>query len=103
MPTDPGTSWSFSGAHAGWTITAGMLSYGPADLATGSTSAHVVSTTTSATCGTVSNTADVTASNSVFTTPTAANSYTLSLHDALPISSITITKTADAASVNAGE
>src|SRR5436309_8314912 len=56
------------------------------------------SPTTSATCGTVSNTADVTASNDGVTTPTVANGHEASASEDVNCPSITITKTADAAS-----
>src|SRR5437899_2067847 len=59
--------------------------------ATGSTSAHVVSSTTSATCGTVSNTADVTASNDVVNTPTVANGHEASASEDVNCSASSIT------------
>src|SRR5438445_587222 len=42
LPTNAGLSWSIDagGSSSGWTITSGVLSYGPADLASGA-SIHV--------------------------------------------------------------
>ena len=51
-------SWAISPASTGWTITAGVLSFGPAPLAGGtSTSVHIIATTDATDCGLVPNTA----------------------------------------------
>src|SRR5205823_4587891 len=66
LPTNAGLSWSIDGANssAGFSIVSGHLTYGPADLAAGaSVHVHITSPTTSATCGTVNNSASVTTSN----------------------------------------
>jgi uncharacterized repeat protein (TIGR01451 family) len=56
-----GMSWSESPDVAGWSISAGVLSFGPASLAGGaSTSVHIVATTDAADCGIVPNTAFMT-------------------------------------------
>jgi uncharacterized repeat protein (TIGR01451 family) len=66
LPTDAGLSWTIDAANsdAGCSIAAGVLTCNWGDLASGaSKSVHITSTTTSATCGTVDNTASVTTSN----------------------------------------
>ena len=63
LPTDSGLGWSIDLANsdAGWNISAGVLAYGPATLASGaSVSVRIVSGTTAATCGTIDNSATVT-------------------------------------------
>src|SRR5947208_3355011 len=53
-------NWAIDTATSGsgWSISSGALHFGPADLAGGaSTHVHITSPTTSATCGTVNNTA----------------------------------------------
>src|SRR5207245_1844516 len=99
LPTNAGLSWSIDagGSSSGWSISAVVLSFGPADLAAGaSTHVHIISPTTSATCGTVNNSASVTTSNdgsaSVGPVPITVNCAV-----------IHITKVADASSVNAGD
>lgn len=68
LPTDAGLNWSFSNVTGGWScsISSGVLTCGGQgfDLAAGdSASVHISSPTTSASCGTISNTAVVDASN----------------------------------------
>jgi uncharacterized repeat protein (TIGR01451 family) len=66
LPSTPGTSWSIDAANSdgGWSIQNGDLSYVPSDLDPGaSVHVHVVSPTTSASCGTVDNHASVSAAN----------------------------------------
>src|SRR5205823_368024 len=99
LPTNAGLSWSIDagGSSSGWTISSGALHFGPADLAGGaSTHVHITSPTTSATCGTVNNSASVTTSNdgsaSVGPVGIVVNCAT-----------IAITKVADASTVNAGD
>ena len=62
LPAQAGLSWTIDAAHssAGWSISNGILSFGPATLAgKTSTHVHITSTTTAATCGVVPNTASV--------------------------------------------
>jgi uncharacterized repeat protein (TIGR01451 family) len=66
LPTDAGLNWTIDAANsdAGCSIAAGVLTCNWGDLASGaSKSVHITSTTTSASCGTVDNTASVTTSN----------------------------------------
>ncbi|HJW76618.1 MAG TPA: DUF11 domain-containing protein, partial [Thermoleophilia bacterium] len=66
LPANAGLAWTIDAANSdpGWSIVNGVLSFGPADLATGaSTSVHVTSDTTPASCGTVRNEASVTTTN----------------------------------------
>src|SRR5260370_638538 len=65
LPTNSGLSWSIDtgSSSPAWSITAGVLSYGPADLPGASVHVHITSPTTAATCGTVNNSASVTISN----------------------------------------
>ncbi|MEW6225853.1 MAG: hypothetical protein AB1627_14610, partial [Chloroflexota bacterium] len=66
LPANAGLVWSIDAANSdpGWSIVNGALSFGPADLATGaSTSVHITSDTTPATCGIVHNAASVTTTN----------------------------------------
>ncbi|MGK2849572.1 MAG: DUF7507 domain-containing protein [Candidatus Limnocylindrales bacterium] len=59
-----GIAWSIDGAANGWSIVAGVLTFGPADLAPGaSATVHVVGTTDAADCGVVPNTVTVDATN----------------------------------------
>ena len=63
LPVNGGLGWSIDVAHsdAGFSIASGVLSYGPATLASkASVSVHIVSATTPASCGLVDNTASVT-------------------------------------------
>ena len=59
-----GIDWTIDGPANGWSINAGVLSFGPADLAAGaSASVHIVGTTGPADCGNVPNTVTVDATN----------------------------------------
>jgi uncharacterized repeat protein (TIGR01451 family) len=65
LPTNAGLAWSIDTANsgAGWSISGGVLAW-TGSLASGaSSSVHITSPTTSATCGTVDNTASVTTGN----------------------------------------
>jgi uncharacterized repeat protein (TIGR01451 family)/MYXO-CTERM domain-containing protein len=100
LPTDAGLSWSVGTVTGGWScaIAAGVLTCGGAafDLAPGaSASVHVTSPTTSATCGTVDNTAHVATSND------GSGDASASIEVLCP--DIEITKTADDASVDAAD
>ena len=62
-------TWTINPASSGWSIVAGVLKYGPATLPAdnpnteaneGEISVHVIATTTSADCGTIPNTANLT-------------------------------------------
>lgn len=66
LPTNAGLSWSIDEANsdAGWSISGGVLAWGPGTLASGaSITVHIVSPTTAATCGDVDNYAAVTTGN----------------------------------------
>ncbi len=64
LPTGPGLSWSLSPANAACTIAAGTLSCSFGDLAaSASATVHVISPTTSLSCGTYGNTGTVQAAN----------------------------------------
>jgi uncharacterized repeat protein (TIGR01451 family) len=99
LPSNSGLSWSIDagGTTGTWTITSGVLHFGPVDLASGiSFHVHITSPTTAATCGTVNNTASATTTNdgnpSVGPVPITVN-----------CASVTITKTADQGTVSAGD
>jgi uncharacterized repeat protein (TIGR01451 family) len=101
LPTNAGLSWSIESTTGGWNcgIAAGVLTCGGSgfDLAAGAdASVHITSPTTSATCGTVSNTATADASN---TSEISTGIVTITVQCA----SLEITKVADDAVVNAGE
>jgi uncharacterized repeat protein (TIGR01451 family) len=101
LPTNTGLSWSIAGTTGGWkcAISAGVLTCGGVDfdLAAGqSATVHITSPTTSATCGTVSNTASADASNDDQVS-TGIVSITVNC------AALEITKTADKTVVNAGE
>src|SRR5207247_2378994 len=82
---------------SGWSISSGALHFGPADLAGGaSTHVHITSPTTSATCGTVNNSASVTTSND-------GSASVGPVWITVNCATIAITKVADASSVNAGD
>jgi uncharacterized repeat protein (TIGR01451 family) len=69
VPTNSGLSWAIdaAGSSASWSLSGGVLSYGGVsgvDLAGGaSVHVHITSPTTSATCGTVNNSAAATSTN----------------------------------------
>ena len=60
-----GIAWTIDGAANGWSISlAGVLTFGPADLAAGASAVvHIVGTTDAADCGLVPNTVTVDATN----------------------------------------
>ena len=59
-----GIAWSIDGPANGWSISDGVLSFGPADMAAGASFAvHIVGTTDAADCGLVPNTVTVDATN----------------------------------------
>ena len=60
-----GIAWTIDGAANGWSISpAGVLTFGPADLAAGaSATVHVIGTTDAADCATIPNTVTVDATN----------------------------------------
>ena len=101
LPANPGLNWTVESTTGGWTcnIAAGVLTCGGQgfDLASGdSASVHITSPTTSATCGTVSNSATVDASN---TTQVSTGIVTIDVECA----SLAISKVADDATVSAGD
>ena len=59
-----GIAWSIDGPANGWSISDGVLTFGPADMAAGASAAvHIVGTTDAADCGLVPNTVTVDATN----------------------------------------
>src|SRR6266581_3031474 len=96
LPTGSGVRWSISPATAGCSITSNVLTcnlgdFGPGDHVT----VHVVSGTSFASCATYPNVATLTSSNA----PTLqANASTT-----VPCPDVSLVKTADDATVNAGE
>ncbi len=101
LPTNPGLSWSVENTTGDWKcdIATGVLTCGGKgfNLAPDATaSVHVTSPTTAASCGTLSNTAKVDASNS---TQITSGVVTITVHCA----SLLLSKIADAAVVNAGD
>ncbi|HEV2477219.1 MAG TPA: DUF11 domain-containing protein, partial [Candidatus Dormibacteraeota bacterium] len=99
VPTNAGLSWSIdvSGTTGTWTQSGGKLTFGPQDVASGASfHVHITSPTTSATCGTVNNSASATSTNdgnpSVGPVPIVVN-----------CANLVITKTADTGTVNAGD
>jgi uncharacterized repeat protein (TIGR01451 family)/fimbrial isopeptide formation D2 family protein len=90
-----GMTWTINPASPGWSITGGVLSFGPATLAGGaSTSAHIIATTDAADCGLVPNTAFLTYSSG---SDDDSSEITVECPD------ITIGKTADNSPIVAGE
>src|SRR5207237_1100988 len=101
LPGNGGLSWSINGGAdaAQCTIGGGTLScnYGTV-IAGGSKAVHISSPTTSATCGTVSNTATASASNEANTTNNSgSDSITVQCPD------LSVTKTKDASPVSSGD
>jgi uncharacterized repeat protein (TIGR01451 family) len=96
LPSGTGVSWSIESSDPGWSIVGSApqtLQYTPTTLNGGTaTQVHVVSNTTSDSCGTYTNTASF----------TSANGGSGSASDSTIVSCITIAKTADAPSVSAG-
>lgn len=96
LPTGTGISWSISPASTGWSISNGNLVLASTDLASGaSTSVHVVSNTTGGSCGIYTNTATASLTNGTAPQPASASTT-------VQCPNVSITKTADALTVNAG-
>jgi len=100
LPAGNGVSWTIESGDAGWSITGSApnqeLVYSPTTLAAGaSTSVHIVSNTTAASCKQYDNTASVTTGND--------GSDEASASTEVLCGQINVEKTADAQSVNAGE
>jgi uncharacterized repeat protein (TIGR01451 family) len=95
LPIGGGLSWSESPDNADCSIAANSLNCSFGDLAPGATrTVHITSPTTSASCGVVNNTATYTSDN--------AGTNNASASTTVQCASVVISKTADAASVNAG-
>ena len=97
LPVIAGLSWSIeSQSPAGtWSIVAGTLTFGPATLASGaSATVHIISSTTSATCGDVPNVASV-----IFDGGSGSDASTVEVLCA----EIGISKISDADTVSAGD
>jgi len=78
LPAGTGVSWSLAAAVTGWSITGSAptqtLVFSASSFAAGaSTSVHVISSTTSASCATYSNTATVTLGNGTAPAPATAS------------------------------
>ncbi len=100
LPAGTGIDWSISPASSGWSISGSApsqsLVYAPTTLAANSsTSVHVVSGTTKDSCKVYDNTAQVSTSND--------GSDEASAETKVQCPDVKVVKTADAASVNAGE
>jgi uncharacterized repeat protein (TIGR01451 family) len=100
LPGGPGISWSIESSDAGWSITGSapdqQLVYAPTTLGAGvTTSVHIVSDTTGASCGEYDNTASVTTGND--------GSDEASDTTEVLCAEIDVEKTADADAVEAGE
>ena len=101
LPGNPGLNWSVESKTGGWDcgIAAGVLTCGGQgfDLGSGDrASVHITSPTTSATCGTVSNTGIADASNT-----TQVSTGVVTIH--VECASLEISKVADDATVSAGD
>src|SRR5439155_345969 len=101
LPAGTGVNWSIDAGNTdpGWSVSGSpptqSLVYSPTILAgNSSTTAHVVSTTTSGSCGNYDNTASFTSHND--------GSGSASASETLLCAAVNITKTADAPSVSAG-
>ncbi len=96
LPSTPGTSWSISPARAGCQISGGVLRCSFGRLAkSASASVHIVSPTTAASCGTISNRASASSAS----VSAEAGPATIQVNCA----AIDVVKTADASSVSAGD
>ncbi len=101
LPSNPGLAWTVQGTTGGWncSITTGVLTCGGQGFtlnAGASATVHIVSPTTSATCGTVSNTGIADASNDA---EVSTGVITITVQCA----ALVISKVADDAVVNAGD
>jgi uncharacterized repeat protein (TIGR01451 family) len=98
LPANSGLNWTIVSPPSGCSISSGVLSCSIDDLPPGGSAAvHVTSPTDQTTCGTVSNTAAVSAANS----STVAPSSTAAISVNCP--TLGLMNLADAASVNAGQ
>jgi uncharacterized repeat protein (TIGR01451 family) len=100
LPAGTGVSWSLASPVTGWSVTGSAptqtLVYSNASLAAGaSTSVHVISSTTAASCATYTNTATVTLGNGTAPAPATASTT-------VNCSSLSITKTPATQTVSAG-
>src|SRR5436189_107937 len=99
VPTNAGLSWGIDagGSDSGCSISAGTLTCTFGSLASGATRhVHITSPTTAATCGTVDNSATVTTTND-------GSDHVDHVQITVNCPHLAITKTADAASVDAGD
>jgi uncharacterized repeat protein (TIGR01451 family) len=101
LPANPGLSWTVESKTGGWdcAIAAGVLTCGGQGFDLGSSdsaSVHITSPTTSATCGTVSNTGTADASNT-----TQISTGVVTIH--VECASLEISKVADDSTVSAGD
>jgi uncharacterized repeat protein (TIGR01451 family) len=104
LPTNTGLSWTIDagGSDTGCSISSGTLTCNFGDLAAGASKhVHITSPTTTATCGTVANTASASATNEASTA--LANNTSGPINISVQCPDIKVEKTADAATVNAGD
>ena len=95
LPVIAGLSWSIESQSGGWSIVGGNLTFGPATLGSGaSATVHIVSDTTSDSCGNVPNVASVTYDGGSGQDGSAVT---------VECAEIGISKIADAETVNAGD
>jgi uncharacterized repeat protein (TIGR01451 family) len=98
-----GIDWAIDGPANGWSINAGVLSWGPDDLAAGASfSVHLIGTSDAADCGLVLNTVSVDATNesndpSITDDNTASDDVTVNCPD------LQVVKTAEDDAISAGE
>ncbi len=91
-----GFAWTIESQDGGWSIAGGNLTWGPADLAAGATSSvHIVADTAYEACGLVPNTASIYLDGEFVADDSAAVTIEC------PV--LSIVKTADAETVNAGD
>ena len=98
LPTDAGLNWTIdaAGSDSGCSLTAGVLTCNFGTLASGASKhVHLTSPTTAATCGAVDNTASVTTSND------GSDSDSASVTVDCP--NVTVLKTADQGTIDAGD
>jgi uncharacterized repeat protein (TIGR01451 family) len=97
LPTNPGTSWSINPANPNCAISSGALACSVGQWPSGVTfSVHIVSPTTPSTCGTVVNSANLSA-------PGVGSSSTPPVPITVKCPTLQVTKSADAASIRPGD
>lgn len=98
LPANTGLTWTVSPAVAACSITTGTLTCNFGSIGAGGNGhVHVTSPTSSATCGSISNSASATATNQTGTATSGPAQITVNCPD------VTVTKTAGAGSIGAGD